>query len=65
MDEEPEPGHIFMRWKEMFLLPDHRVQNVAGATYAGFYYIAYHVDSNTFDGYYYQHTAQMYYFFFD
>lgn len=30
---------IFMRWKEQFLVPDHRVRNINGASFAGFYYI--------------------------
>lgn len=30
---------IFMRWKEQFLVPDWKVQNLQGASYAGFYYI--------------------------
>jgi hypothetical protein len=32
-------GVIFMRWKEQFLVPDHRVRSINGASYAGFYYI--------------------------
>lgn len=28
-----------MRWKERFLVPDHRVKSINGASYAGFYYI--------------------------
>jgi hypothetical protein len=28
-------GVIFMRWKERFLVPDHRVQDVSGASFAG------------------------------
>lgn len=32
-------GVLFMRWKERFLVPDHRVRAINGASYAGFYYI--------------------------
>jgi hypothetical protein len=32
-------GVVFMRWKEKFLVPDHRVQDVNGASFAGFYYV--------------------------
>jgi hypothetical protein len=32
-------GVLFMRWKEQFLVPDHRVRSINGASYAGFYYI--------------------------
>ncbi|KAJ3817292.1 vacuolar import and degradation protein-domain-containing protein [Lentinula raphanica] len=37
-------GAIFMRWKERFLIPDHRVQDISGASFAGFYYVC--VDFN-------------------
>ncbi|KAJ4487830.1 vacuolar import and degradation protein-domain-containing protein [Lentinula aciculospora] len=37
-------GAIFMRWKERFLVPDHRVQDICGASFAGFYYVC--VDFN-------------------
>lgn len=38
-------GAIFMRWKERFLVPDHRVQDINGASFAGFYYVC--VDFNS------------------
>lgn len=28
-----------MRWKEQFLVPDHHVSHINGASFAGFYYI--------------------------
>jgi len=31
---------LFMRWKERFLVPDHRVKDINGASFAGFYYIS-------------------------
>ena len=31
--------HIFMRWKEAFLVPDHRVREIFGASFEGFYYV--------------------------
>ncbi|KAF5389895.1 hypothetical protein D9757_003712 [Collybiopsis confluens] len=37
-------GAVFMRWKERFLVPDHRVQDISGASFAGFYYVC--VDFN-------------------
>ncbi|KAG8217741.1 vacuolar import and degradation protein-domain-containing protein [Butyriboletus roseoflavus] len=37
-------GAVFMRWKERFLVPDHRVQDITGASFAGFYYVC--VDFN-------------------
>ncbi|CAO1624840.1 unnamed protein product [Jaminaea pallidilutea] len=30
---------IFMRWKERFLVPDWRVRDIHGASFAGFYYV--------------------------
>ncbi|KAG5647264.1 hypothetical protein DXG03_000799 [Asterophora parasitica] len=35
---------VFMRWKERFLVPNHRVSEINGASFAGFYYIC--VDFN-------------------
>lgn len=32
-------GFVFMRWKEKFLVPDHRVRDINGASFAGFYYV--------------------------
>jgi len=32
---------IFMRWKEHFLVPDHRIVSIPGASFAGFYYCVY------------------------
>lgn len=28
-------GCVFMRWKERFLVPDHRVRDINGASFAG------------------------------
>lgn len=30
-----ERGAVFMRWKEKFLVPNHRVQDINGASFAG------------------------------
>ena len=35
------PGAVFMRWKERFLVPDHRVQDINGASFAGSLLIPY------------------------
>ncbi|KZT26421.1 hypothetical protein NEOLEDRAFT_1132477 [Neolentinus lepideus HHB14362 ss-1] len=42
--DERDRGAVFMRWKERFLVPDHRVQDITGASFAGFYYVC--VDFN-------------------
>ena len=33
--ERGERNVVFMRWKERFLMPDHKVTSVAGASFAG------------------------------
>ncbi|KAI0341660.1 hypothetical protein BDW22DRAFT_1358491 [Trametopsis cervina] len=42
--KDADRGAVFMRWKEKFLVPDHRVQDISGASFAGFYYVC--VDFN-------------------
>ncbi|KII88359.1 hypothetical protein PLICRDRAFT_110570 [Plicaturopsis crispa FD-325 SS-3] len=44
MDNSRDRGAVFMRWKERFLVPDHRVHDINGASFAGFYYVC--VDFN-------------------
>lgn len=34
-----ERPYVFMRWKERFLVPDHKVRDISGASFAGFYYL--------------------------
>ncbi|KAI9229806.1 MAG: vacuolar import/degradation protein Vid24 [Piptocephalis tieghemiana] len=50
--------YVFMRWKEHFLVPNHRVQNVNGASYAGFYYICFHRSSSSICGFYYHISSE-------
>jgi glucose-induced degradation protein 4 len=45
--------HIWMRWKEYFLVPDHRVTDLAGASFEGFYYICFNQISGEIEGIYY------------
>ncbi|KAJ3574819.1 hypothetical protein NP233_g1505 [Leucocoprinus birnbaumii] len=42
--DDRDRGAVFMRWKEKFLVPDHRVHDINGASFAGFYYVC--VDFN-------------------
>ena len=35
MQDALNRGAVFMRWKEKFLVPDHRVQDINGASFAG------------------------------
>ncbi|KAG0267260.1 hypothetical protein BG011_007671 [Mortierella polycephala] len=49
---------VFMRWKEHFLVPDHRVQGISGASFAGFYYICYNKATGSISGYYYHQSSE-------
>ncbi|KAG0341443.1 GID complex subunit 4, VID24 [Podila horticola] len=55
---DPNNNVIFMRWKEHFLVPDHRVEGITGASFAGFYYICYNKLTGNIDGYYYHRTSE-------
>ncbi|EJD42119.1 hypothetical protein AURDEDRAFT_115133 [Auricularia subglabra TFB-10046 SS5] len=46
LDSAPTSGGsaVFMRWKEKFLVPDHRVKDITGASFAGFYYVCVDLD---------------------
>jgi len=50
-----EREYIFMRWKEYFLVPDHRVRQIYGASFEGFYYVCFHQLTGSVSGIYY-HT---------
>lgn len=39
--KDADRGAVFMRWKEKFLVPDHRVQDISGASFAGEIYMHY------------------------
>ncbi|KAF9104932.1 GID complex subunit 4, VID24 [Mortierella sp. GBA35] len=51
---------VFMRWKEHFLVPDHQVQGISGASFAGFYYICYSKLTGHISGFYYHHSSEKY-----
>ncbi|RKP24841.1 vacuolar import and degradation protein-domain-containing protein [Syncephalis pseudoplumigaleata] len=50
--------HLFMRWKEHFLVPDHRVQSINGASFAGFYYICCHLSAGSITGFYFHSNSE-------
>lgn len=52
--------HIWMRWKEYFLVPDHRVTDLATASFDGFYYICFNQISGHLIGTYYHHKSEKY-----
>ncbi|CAG8585059.1 15413_t:CDS:2, partial [Funneliformis caledonium] len=49
---------IFMRWKEHFLVPDHRVRTINGASFAGFYYICYQLSTGMITGFYFHKSSE-------
>ncbi|KAI7864202.1 vacuolar import and degradation protein-domain-containing protein [Spinellus fusiger] len=52
---------VYMRWKEQFLVPDHRVHSIDGASFAGFYYICYQRSRNKILGFYYfRHHTELF-----
>ncbi|KAF2018885.1 hypothetical protein BU24DRAFT_107309 [Aaosphaeria arxii CBS 175.79] len=50
--------HIFMRWKEYFLVPDHRVRTINGASFEGFYYICFNQISGGIEGIYFHAKSE-------
>ncbi|EGC43359.1 vesicle-mediated transporter Vid24 [Histoplasma capsulatum var. duboisii H88] len=51
---------IFMRWKEYFLVPDHRVRTISGASFEGFYYICFNQIKGTVSGIYFHAKSEKY-----
>jgi hypothetical protein len=50
--------HIFMRWKEHFLVPDHRVRTITGASFEGFYYICFNQVKGEISGIYFHSKSE-------
>ncbi|CAN8101711.1 unnamed protein product [Discula destructiva] len=50
--------HIFMRWKEHFLVPDHRVRTITGASFEGFYYICFNQVLGEVNGIYFHSKSE-------
>lgn len=50
--------HIFMRWKEHFLVPDHRVRTITGASFEGFYYICFNQVKGEVSGIYFHSKSE-------
>ncbi|KAJ3046447.1 GID complex subunit 4, VID24 [Rhizophlyctis rosea] len=49
---------VYMRWKEHFLVPDHRIKFISGASFAGFYYIVYQKSTGTITGLYFHQNSE-------
>ncbi|XP_055911420.1 glucose-induced degradation protein 4 homolog [Eupeodes corollae] len=52
--------YVFMRWKEHFLVPDHTIKDINGASFAGFYYICFTKSKGKMEGYYYHKSSELY-----
>ncbi|KAI9713791.1 MAG: hypothetical protein M1820_000521 [Bogoriella megaspora] len=52
--------YLFMRWKEYFLVPDHRVRTITGASFEGFYYICFNQVTGTISGIYFHAKSERY-----
>lgn len=52
--------YVFMRWKEHFLVPDHKIKDINGASFAGFYYICFQKSQAHMEGYYYHRSSEWY-----
>ena len=52
-----------MRWKEQFLVPDHRVTTIRGASFEGFYYICFNQVKGEVSGIYFHSKSERYVFF--
>jgi hypothetical protein len=50
--------HLFMRWKEYFLVPDHKVKTITGASFEGFYYICFNQCQGTVSGIYFHAKSE-------
>ncbi|KAI2626276.1 vacuolar import and degradation protein-domain-containing protein [Xylaria nigripes] len=50
--------NIFMRWKEQFVVPDHRVTSLNGASFEGFYYICFNQKEGSISGIYFHHRSE-------
>lgn len=50
--------NIFMRWKEHFLVPDHRVRTITGASFEGFYYICFNQVKGEVNGIYFHSKSE-------
>lgn len=53
-----------MRWKEHFLVPDHTIRDISGASFAGFYYICFQKLTSSIEGFYYHRSSEWYNRFF-
>ena len=48
----------FFHSQEHFLVPDHTIKDINGASFAGFYYICFQKSTATIEGYYYHRSSE-------
>lgn len=58
MNNVAQKENIFMRWKEHFLVPDHRVRTITGASFEGFYYICFNQVKGEVSGIYFHSKSE-------
>ena len=58
MGDAAQRENIFMRWKEHFLVPDHRVKTINGASFEGFYYICFNQKKGEVKGIYFHSKSE-------
>lgn len=52
--------NIFMRWKELYTVPERKTENHRGISFEGFYYMEYNLLKNEIEGYYYHRKTEKY-----
>ncbi|KAJ1905881.1 GID complex subunit 4, VID24 [Coemansia sp. IMI 209127] len=52
--------HVFMRWKERFVVPNYKLSRINGASYDGFYYVCYDRVEESITGFYYHRDSDHY-----
>jgi len=57
-DSLQSSDYVDMRWKEHFLVPDHTIRDIQGASFAGFYYICFQKSTASIEGYYYHRNSE-------
>ncbi|KAI5370355.1 putative vacuolar import/degradation protein Vid24 [Septoria linicola] len=60
LNRSSDREHMFMRWKEYFLVPDHRVKTITGASFEGFYYICFNQATGAVSGIYFHAKSEKY-----
>ena len=58
MKDIRESENVFMRWKEHFLVPDHRLRTINGASFEGFYYICFNQLKGEVSGIYFHSKSE-------